>query len=85
MPTVIQNYARKWAAIQGWSGSSMAQNTIRRIVADLQVKRPFRLSLFTNVSGMNDAHRNKSNPLFKNKVEKYMYLNEVNKRKTIIQ
>ena len=83
MPTVIQNYAPKWAAIQGWSGSSMAPNTIRRIVAD--PKRPYRLSSVTKVSGMNDAHRNKSNPLFENKVEKYMYLNEVNKRKTIIQ
>ena len=46
-------------------------------------KRPYHLSLITKVSGMNNAHRNKSNPLFENKVKKY--LNEVNKWKNIIQ
>ena len=49
----------------------------------MSLKRPYRLSLLAKVSGMNNAHRNKFNLLFENKVEKY--LNEVNKRKNIIQ
>ena len=34
-PTVIKEYGPpKWAGIQGWGGSSMAPNSIRRIVAE---------------------------------------------------